>query len=347
MSQRLQVMYEEKPCYDIVITGNFEELAEEMKPFVNPEKKVCIVTDTIVKGLYGEAVKECLKEYCAQVDIYAFAPGEENKNPEQYIRLLQHLASHALGRSDCILALGGGVVGDLAGFAAATYLRGIPYIQAPTTLLAMVDASVGGKTAIDLPEGKNLCGAFYQPAAVVCDIDTLITLPQRIFLDGCAEVIKYAILFDPDLFSQLEDAGPGFHPESVIARCITLKRDIVAADELENDVRTLLNLGHTLGHAIEKCSQYSIPPGQAVAIGTAMVCRSSHCPDTARILALLERFHLPATTQISPEQLLEAALADKKRYGSAIRMIIPQRIGHCSMHTIPITELLAFIKEGL
>ena len=183
-------------------------------------EKAAIISDSNVWPLYGESAKASLESAGLKVVHFVFPAGEESKNGSVYLELLNFLAENALTRSDCLVALGGGVVGDMTGFAAATYLRGVAYIQVPTTLLAAVDSSVGGKTAIDLPAGKNLCGAFYQPKLVLCDIDTLNTLPEDIFRDGCAEVIKYGILYDPRLFSYLEETGLSFDGEAVIARCV-------------------------------------------------------------------------------------------------------------------------------
>ena len=239
------------------------------------------------------------------------------------------------------------MVGDITGFAAATYLRGIAYIQVPTTLLAAVDSSVGGKTAIDLPAGKNLCGAFCQPRLVVCDTDTLNTLPEDVFRDGCAEVIKYGILYDPKLFSDLEEAGLAFDRETVIARCAELKRDVVAEDEFDTGSRMKLNLGHTIGHGIEATSNFTVSHGKAVAMGIAIVSKASKCPDHDRIIRTLEQFGLPFKTNSSAEAIYRCARSDKKRNGSTVNLIIPQRIGNCCIQPIPMSELKSFIEAGL
>ena len=309
--------------------------------------RVCIVSDSQVWPLYGESLAALLCRQNILFEYFTFPAGESSKNAETYLSLLNFLAENHFTRTDCIIALGGGVVGDLAGFAAATFLRGIPYIQVPTTLLAMVDSSVGGKTGIDLPGGKNLCGAFYQPAAVLCDTDTLTTLPPDIFRDGCAEVIKYGILYDPALFTHLEVRGMDFDRTAVIARCIELKRDVVAQDEFDTGARMQLNLGHTIGHAIEKCSHYTISHGQAVAMGTAIVSRSAGCPDADRICALLTRFGLPTTTTFPAAELAQAAMSDKKRSGAMMNLIIPKSIGDCQIVPTPTQQLQAFIEEGL
>ena len=213
-----------KPYTVTVGSGVLQRIGQQIKKLTKAET-ICIVSDDRVCALYGEAVRSYLSDW--RVCEFHFPAGENSKNSETYLKLLNFLAENNMTRSDCIIALGGGVVGDLAGFAAATYLRGIPYIQVPTTLLAMVDSSVGGKTGIDLAAGKNLCGAFYQPVAVICDTDTLDTLPDDIFRDGCAEVIKYAVLFDPELFEILEKDELHFDREATIARCIQHKGNVM------------------------------------------------------------------------------------------------------------------------
>lgn len=333
--------------YSVCIgSGILSEVVETVRDLTKAEK-ICIVTDMHVWPLHGQQLQNELKQAGFYVCPFVLRPGEERKNCYTYLDILDCLAENGLTRSDCIIALGGGVVGDLAGFAAATYLRGIPYIQVPTSLLAMVDSSVGGKTGIDLPAGKNLCGAFYQPSAVLCDTDVLNSLSDDVFRDGCAEIIKYAVLFDPELFTILEHAGLGFDRERVIARCIELKRDVVAADEFDRGQRMLLNLGHTIGHAIENCSDYTISHGRAVAIGIAMVCRAAKCPDAQRITALLEKFGLPTATDLPAKLLWEAALSDKKRSGDAVNLIVPRAISDCAIVPTPVENLKTFIEEGM
>lgn len=241
----------------------------------------------------------------------------------------------------------GGVTGDLAGFAASCFLRGIRFVQVPTTLLAAVDSSVGGKTAVDLPAGKNLAGAFWQPSLVICDTDTLDTLPVDIFRDGCAEVIKYGILYDPKLFAHLEEKGLDFDREAVITRCVELKRDVVMEDEFDTGARMKLNLGHTIGHGVEARSNFTLSHGKSVAIGMAIVCRASRCPDTPRILAILQKFGLPVTTGESVQDIYNYTLSDKKRSGDTVRLIIPRRIGDCAIVPTPVHTLKSFIQAGL
>ena len=309
--------------------------------------KACVVSDSNVWPLYGEAAENSLRDAGMTPVHFVFSAGEESKNGAVYLELLNFLAENKLTRSDILVALGGGVVGDLTGFAAATYLRGIAYIQVPTTLLAAVDSSVGGKTAIDLPAGKNLCGAFYQPALVLCDTDTLNTLPEAIFRDGCAEVIKYGVLYDPELFAYLMDAGMNFDREAVIARCVELKRDVVAEDEFDTGARMKLNLGHTIGHGIEAVSNFAVSHGKAVAIGMAIVARAAHCPDAERIIACLDRFDLPTAVAYTPDDICFHAVLDKKRSGGTVKLIVPKAIGDCEILPTPIENLKSFIEEGL
>lgn len=333
--------------YTITIGSNILAQLKTLIPADISANTICVVSDENVWHLHGNRILEILHSGQRNVIKFLIPAGESSKNFQNYMDLLNFLCDNRITRKDCIIAFGGGVVGDLAGFAAATYLRGIAYIQIPTTLLAMVDSSVGGKTGIDLPGGKNMVGAFYQPRAVLCDIDILDTLPASIFRQGCAEVMKYGILYDPMLFAHLETHGLNFDREWVIAQCIQWKRKAVEEDEFDRGSRMMLNLGHTIGHAIEKCSNYTISHGEAVAIGMAMVSRSAKCPDMNRIISLIEAFGLPSGTDFSAETLVEAALSDKKRSADAISMIIPKAIGDCCVVSTPTKELQAFIEEGL
>ena len=339
--------------YDVLIgsglLGSIGARAAAMKKV----KKVCIVSDTNVWPLYGDTVRSSITDAGLETVPFVFPAGEESKNADTYLELLNCLTENHLTRTDLIVALGGGVVGDLAGFAAATYLRGISFIQVPTTLLAAVDSSVGGKTAIDLPAGKNLVGAFWQPSLVLCDTDCLNTLPEDIFRDGCAEVIKYTVLYDNHLFRYLAQTGLDFDRETVITRCVELKRDVVAQDEFDTGMRMKLNLGHTFGHGVEARSNFEISHGKAVAIGMAIVARAGFakgiCSKEARdeILSVLDRFKLPASCEFTPEQLFTAALSDKKRSGGTVSLIVPRSIADCVILPMPVTEIQSFIEAGL
>ena len=339
--------------YEIRIgSGLLSGAGEAIRPFCRGG--LCaVVTDDIVDGLYFPALEKSLREAGLRVVRFVFPNGEQGKNSDNYISLLEFLAENRLTRADCVIALGGGVPGDLAGFAAATYLRGVGFVQIPTTLLAAVDSSVGGKTAIDLKAGKNLAGAFYQPSLVLCDTDTLSTLPDVQFRAGCAEVIKYAMLFDAGMFDDLMVSGPAFPPEAIIARCVEVKRDIVAADEDDRGCRQLLNLGHTVGHAVEKLSGYTVSHGQAVAIGMSVITRASaangQCTaDCSQSLDdVLIRFGLPIACPYDADALVGAMVSDKKRRGGAITLVIPQSVGKCDLLDVETGALAGVIKAGL
>lgn len=339
--------------YEVKIgRGLLDRAGEELRGLTRTDG-VAVVTDSNVAPLYLDRLEKSLRAAGYGVQSFVFPAGEPSKNGETYLKLLGFLADHRLTRTDAVVALGGGVTGDLAGFAAATYLRGLGFVQIPTTLLAAVDSSVGGKTAIDLPEGKNLAGAFYQPMAVLCDLDTLDTLPDEIFREGCAEVIKYAVLFDEDLFRHLWDRGPDFDRSRVVTRCVECKRDVVKADEFDTGARQLLNLGHTVGHGIERASNYTVSHGAAVAAGMAIVSRAAAkmavcVRETAENIAeLLRRFGLPTGTEFPAEALLSGMLADKKRSGDRINLILPEKIGRCRIQGIPVAELPSILEAGL
>jgi len=311
-----------------------------------------LVTDDTVGRLYGDTVERSLRSAGYATARFTFPHGEQSKNTQTYVSLLCALAEANLTRSDVVVALGGGVTGDMAGFAAATYLRGIGLAQIPTTLLAMVDSSVGGKTAVNLPAGKNQAGAFYQPDVVICDHETLHTLPGEVFRDGCAEMIKHGVILSAELFELLKTP---LQPqiEDIIARNVTIKRDIVSADEKDKGIRQILNFGHTIGHGIEKHSGYSVTHGKAVAIGMAIASRgaarmglcSYDCH--SEIVEALKYYRLPYETGIAPELLVEATLSDKKRSGRDITMIVPEKIGKCALKSFTLDEAASFICLGM
>ena len=342
-----------RPAYAVTIgSGLLPRCGQQLRD-VLPLCHVAVVTDSTVAPLYLETVKQSLAAAGFTVSSYVFPAGEAHKNLETLAGILEFLAEAHLTRTDCVAALGGGVTGDMAGFAAAAYLRGIRCVQLPTTLLSAVDSSVGGKTAIDLKAGKNLAGAFLQPAAVLCDTDCLASLPAAMFADGAAEAIKTGVLSDESLFSLFETGRLETDPGSVIARCVQYKAGVVERDEKEQGERRLLNLGHTVGHAIEKCSGYAIPHGHAVAAGLAIIARSAEAlgwteaPIAGRIAACLAKNDLPTGTAYSAQALADAALADKKRAGGDITLVIPKRIGVCELKKVPVTELLPIIAAGL
>lgn len=334
--------------YDITIgRGILSDCGSIVRDIVKSPCKIMLVSDTNVYPLYGKKAAASFTKEEFEVYEYTFQAGESSKNVNTLAGLWEELAEKHFTRSDVIVALGGGVVGDLAGFAAATFLRSIQYIQIPTTLLAMVDSSVGGKTAIDLKGGKNLAGSFYQPSAVICDPDTLETLPPEIYSDGMAEVIKYGMINKPDLLQILKGE---YDISDVIEICVCAKRDIVNEDEKDLGVRQFLNFGHTLAHGIEKSSNYSVPHGRAVAIGMVLITKAAikagKCTeDVLQILEeLLTKNDLPLWTDITAKELCDAALNDKKRKGDFITVVIPTGVGRSILEKMSISELNVLIQ---
>lgn len=339
--------------YNIYIGNGLLKQSGEMIREVTPAELVAIVTDDTVDALYADSLESSLIANGFSVVKFVFAHGEESKNIGVYSDMLEFMAEHHLTRSDCIIALGGGVTGDMAGFCAATYLRGIDYIQIPTTLLACVDSSVGGKTAIDLKAGKNLAGAFYQPRLVICDYETLDMLDDEIFADGMAEVIKYGAVFDSDFLGFLEQNDAKENIEYIIEKCVCFKRDIVNVDETDKGLRGLLNFGHTVGHAIEKCSHFEISHGSAVAIGMVIAARGAYKTGISksdisnRLSELLQKHKLPVSTKFSIDELYEVTLSDKKRSGGCISLVVPTEWGKCILYKADMDFLREFIEKGL
>jgi len=337
--------------YDVLIgSGILAHAGEMIKSVISP-CRAAVITDDTVDALYGDKVKETLQKSGFSVCKMCFPHGEEHKNLQTYARLMDFLCENQITRTDIIVALGGGVVGDTAGFAAATYLRGVRFVQLPTTLLAMVDSSVGGKTAVDLPRGKNLCGAFWQPSLVVCDTDTLKTLPRQTFADGLAECFKHGVLRDKELFEALSSGK--YDINEIVARNVRIKAEYVMRDERDTGLRQHLNLGHTLGHAVEKLSNFTMTHGQAVAIGMVYAARMAEkrgvCDGSvpARIEKALVRAGLPVASPYSAQDIARVALSDKKRVGDVIRMVLPIRIGECMLQDVDVRLLEEIISLGV
>ena len=332
------------------LTGSVGEIVRRDVPGA---KKVAVITDDTVAGLYLDKIRASLVSAGFSVCGFSFPPGEDSKNFETLCRALTFLADSGLTRTDCVLTLGGGVPGDLSGFAAAVYQRGIRFVQVPTTVLACADSSVGGKTAVDLPKGKNLVGAFHQPSAVVIDPDLLDTLPENVYNDGCAEIIKYGAIMDEDFFAFLENNSIRDKTEYIIRRCVEMKRDIVNADERETGIRAILNFGHTVGHAAEICSGFGIPHGSAVAMGMSIVSAGAYRAGlsgtdiTNRLIPLLRKNGLPVSCGFGTEELYAAACSDKKRSGDDIKLIVPERLGKCVPVSVPIEKLREIIRLGM
>jgi 3-dehydroquinate synthase len=339
--------------YDIFIGQRILERVGKLLRPLQPGARCLVISDANVAKLYAEKIATCLQAAGFSTQLSTIPAGEHSKTLAQASRLFAACAAHKLDRDSFIVALGGGVVGDVAGFVAAAYLRGIPFVQIPTTLLAQVDSSVGGKVGVDLPEGKNLVGAFWQPRAVIADLDTLRTLPPREFSAGMAEVIKTAAIKDAALFELLEtklDALFNLDTETlgnVVARCCEIKAEVVASDERETKgLREILNFGHTLGHAIEAAGGYeTFSHGEAISIGMTFAARLSvqhstlSSAEARRLTQLLERCHLP--TAIPPEiprdDILRRMKLDKKNRDGKLRFVLLKRLGEAAVSDL-VTE---------
>ena len=337
--------------YDVIIERNsLSRIVEYLQP-IKPACSVMIVTDDNVGPLYASTIAEHLKTAGYTVHTYTFPHGESEKNGHRLMDLIETLGNAKLTRKDLIIALGGGVVGDLAGFAAATYLRGIDYVQVPTSLLSAVDSSVGGKTAVNLECGKNLWGAFKQPILVLCDPETLSTLPKEEWINGCGEIIKYGFLDHPELLDQLRERPLLQHPEdvdSIIAQCVRIKAHVVEVDEKESGLRATLNLGHTFGHGIEHGSAFTIPHGNAVALGLLIMAKGAvvHKELEPTIIPMIENLllshQLPTTTTIPKDVILEEASHDKKASGSSITIVVPTGYGTSALKQVTFQELATY-----
>jgi len=343
------------PAYDIHIgRGLLPTTGERLRGLFPKAQSAAVVTDDIVHGLYAAPLLESLRAAGLRTVEYVFPNGEESKSHERLLEIYGFLGSHAITRSDVIVALGGGVTGDLAGYAAATWLRGVPYVQVPTTFLAAVDSSVGGKTAVNIPEGKNLVGAFWQPRLVVCDTDTLSTLSHETFCDGVAESIKYGVLFDEGLFGLLCEGKAKDHLEEIIRRSVDYKRQTVEEDERDTGRRQLLNFGHTLGHAIERETHFAISHGKAVGIGMVELTERTErlglsAPGTARRIAeALRSYGMQTHYDGSVRELIPAICRDKKRHGGEISFVVAQSVGHSGLYPVAVDALEDFLcgKEG-
>ncbi|MCT8978404.1 3-dehydroquinate synthase [Clostridium sp. CX1] len=318
-------------------------------------RKVAIITDNNLEKLYGKSFKEILEKRGFNTKIISVKPGEESKSIDTLKEIYEKLSNFRLGREDLIIALGGGVVGDLGGFAASTYLRGVPYIQIPTSLLAQVDSSIGGKVAVDLPWGKNLIGSFYHPRAVFIDPELLKTLHKRFFHDGLAEVIKYGCIRDESIIFQLlnfkDDKELLDNIDTLIFKCCSIKKSVVELDEKDFGDRMLLNFGHTLGHAVEKYFNYKeYTHGEAVAIGMAEITRKSEKLQITEkgsselIEEVLEKYELPYKAPLMDrEEIFKAIALDKKNSGENINLILLRKMGEGMIRKVKVDELEKYI----
>ncbi len=329
--------------YDVLVErGILSRCGEFIKPLAKGSK-CAIITDDNVNALYADKVAASLESNGFSVVKFVFPHGEASKNAQTLLEIYAFLCENEITRSDCLIALGGGVVGDITGFAAATFLRGMQYVQIPTTLLAQVDSSVGGKTAIDLPQGKNLVGAFKQPAVVLCDPDVLSTLPEIFLADGMGEVIKYGMIRDAELFDllcglNLETVQEHF--DEIIPTCIAIKRDVVEADPFDHGERMILNFGHTLAHAIETYYHYeTYTHGSAVAAGMCMMTKQCGTIDQyMQLCACVNAYKLPISVDAPIEELIPLCSGDKKRSGGNLRYVVCEPTGTAQIRTVTLQE---------
>ena len=345
-----RVRIECSSSYDVLIGKGLMDKAAELIAEHFGDRKICIVTDDNVKKLYLGSLVSSFEKLGVPVKSFTFEHGEANKTMRTVEGILEFLAQNHFTRTDILIALGGGIVGDITGFAASVYQRGIKYVQIPTTLLSAVDSSVGGKTGVNLAGLKNQVGAFWQPALVICDPAVFDTLPALEISSGMAEVIKYAAICRCELAHALEG---GADIEDVIAECVSIKRDVVQADERDTGKRQLLNLGHTFGHAIEKATEHRYTHGQAVAIGTVMAFKAAEglgfCAtgEIQTLVRLCKRYDLPITCDATYPQLLDAMQNDKKRAGGKITFVLPKAFGDAQLYETDMSELGSILAMSL
>lgn len=315
-------------------------------------RRCVVVSDDIVWELYGDEFCNRLILSGFSVSVYIMLHGEENKTFETVAEIAESFSDFSLTGCDFAIALGGGIVGDCCGFASSIYLRGIDFIQVPTTYLAAIDSSVGGKTGVNTDYGKNLIGAFHQPVGVICDSSFLDTLPNEIFTAGACEALKYGVLRSADLFDRIENTKDNI--EDIICECIKIKADVVAEDEFDCNNRKLLNLGHTFGHAIEKSTDFAISHGHAVGLGMLIIANAAQemglCEQgvSDRIKGKLDQFGIDTDlSRFSADELIEISLSDKKRRGRRINFVFPSSVGECFLYETDIERISDILKRGL
>ncbi len=344
--------------YDVHVTpGSLARVGELVRSSAGGTR-ACVVSDTNVAPLYLDKVSISLEQAGYEVSSFVFEAGEASKRATTWAACLEAIAAAGLTRDDVVVALGGGVTGDLAGFAGASYMRGCSVAQVPTSLLAMVDSSVGGKTAIDLEAGKNLAGAFWQPKVVIADPQTLRTISHELLTDSCGEVIKHGVLSDPELFAALERKpinAPGFDEDElarIIAQNVRIKRDVVNADERERGVRQTLNLGHTIGHAVEAASDFTLGHGTCVAIGLCAITRAAAAkgicgPElAARVEKVVDAHGLPTDTALDHETIVALARNDKKRHADGVNVVMPLELGRVEVRRVTMDEFAELVDLG-
>lgn len=335
--------------YEVVIGKDLlKKVGPEILKVV-PCCKVLIVSDDRVAPKYMSTVLDSMSSVGYDVSTYVLKHGEKSKNSENYLKILNHLAELGFTRRDLLVALGGGVVGDLTGFVASTFMRGIKYVQVPTTLLAGIDSSVGGKTAIDLKSGKNLVGTFYQPAKVIFDVKTLETLPEKEYLNGLGEAVKYAIMDGGEIYELVKDGLSHDELERFCTLCVKSKKQVVEKDEKEGGYRQILNLGHTIAHAIEKMSGYTIPHGRCVAMGIKAIADVSlkngwlDVESSVLIEKMLRNNGLMTPPPYKVEDMIDVIKSDKKMKGDTITIVVINKIGRCDFVDIKIDRLKKYL----
>ena len=366
---RLSVSYHKKPCYDIVFEDSFSRLPEELLKLFSEEegenplsgRNLCVITDRNVDALFGAEIKELLQGICKELSFYVFSAGEEYKTLETLSDIYRFLIEKRITRKDMLIALGGGVVGDITGFAAASYLRGIDFVQIPTTLLSQVDSSIGGKTGVDFEQYKNMVGAFHMPRLVYTNVATLKELDGRQFASGFAEVMKHGLIKDRKYYTwllenmyEIDERDPAVLREMVYQSCV-IKKKVVEKDPTEQGERALLNFGHTIGHGIEKASDFSLLHGECVALGCIAAANISHMhnligeDEYLEIRDMFVAFHLPITLReirFTAEAVVENTKSDKKNNSGRLRFILLNRLGKAFIdETVTEKELLKAVED--
>lgn len=361
ISNKIIVNYDNKPLYNIVLTDDFLDLSQLLVQLGMDKRRFMIISDQNVSKLYLESMIEVIKPIANSMETFIFSPGEESKNLDTVNRCYEQLIENSFDRNDVLIALGGGVVGDLTGFIAATYLRGIRFIQVPTSLLAMVDSSIGGKTGVDYKSYKNMIGAFHQPSLVYMNLSTLNSLPDREYYSGMAEIIKHGLIRDSEYlpflsnnYKEILSKKYDIIKEMIIRSCM-IKKEIVEQDPKEAGERALLNLGHTIGHSVEKLKEFSLLHGECVGIGMAAASYMSYSrgyiskDDYDHILQIIKRFNLPINvSNLSVDDIYQVTLLDKKMDSDKIRFILLRGIGEAYIDpTVTKEELTKAIQTIL
>lgn len=361
MANRMTINYEKKPCYDIVFTEDFALLADELTALEIGERKLAIICDTNTERLFADEVSSLLAAHCKKLIVHAFPAGEENKTLNTVREIYRHLIEEKFDRKDLLIALGGGVVGDITGFAAATYLRGVDFIQIPTTLIAQSDSSIGGKTGVDFDGYKNMVGAFYMPKLVYMNVGTLKELDDRQFYAGFAEVMKHGLIKDALYYEWLLDHMYEIHDRDMdtllemVERSCGIKKLVVEKDPTEKGDRALLNFGHTIGHAIEKAKHFTLMHGECIALGMVAAAYISRQRENLSMEEYYEvrdmfvPFNLPISIEdIDPQEILTLTKSDKKMDGGQIKFVLLKKVGKAVIdRSVTDEEILAAIGEIL